>query len=110
MVACFASHVHRVQQILELAVRHGRKVVYVGRSMVRNMTTAQELGYLKVPGGTLIELNDIEQYPEDQVVVISTGSQGEPLSALARMANREHPIVQVGSGRHGAAGVLADSG
>lgn len=98
VVACFASHVHRVQQILNLAVRHGRKVVYVGRSMVRNMTTAQELGYLKVPGGTLIELNDIEQYPEDQVVVISTGSQGEPLSALARMANREHPIVQVGSG------------
>ncbi len=98
VVACFASHVHRVQQILNLAVRHGRKVVYVGRSMVRNMTSAQELGYLSVPGGTLIELNDIEQYPEDRVVVISTGSQGEPLSALARMANREHPIVQVGSG------------
>jgi ribonuclease J len=98
VVACFASHVHRVQQILNLAVRHERKVVYVGRSMVRNMTTAQELGYLRVPGGTLIELNDIEQYPEDRVVVISTGSQGEPLSALARMANREHPIVQVGSG------------
>ncbi|WP_341729865.1 ribonuclease J [Brooklawnia sp.] len=98
VVACFASHVHRVQQILNLAVRHGRKVVYVGRSMVKNMTTAQELGYLKVPGRTLIELNDIDRYPEDQVVVISTGSQGEPLSALARMANREHPIVKVGEG------------
>ncbi|WIY81565.1 ribonuclease J [Propionimicrobium sp. PCR01-08-3] len=98
VVACFASHVHRVQQILNLAVRHGRKVVYVGRSMVRNMGTAQELGYLKVPGGTLIELNDIERYPDEKVVIISTGSQGEPLSALARMANREHPIVQVGQG------------
>lgn len=98
VVACFASHVHRVQQILNLAVQHGRKVVYVGRSMVKNMTIAQELGFLKVPGGTLIELKDIDDYPEDQVVVISTGSQGEPLSALARMANREHPVVKVGPG------------
>lgn len=98
VVACFASHVHRVQQVLDLAVAHGRKVVYVGRSMVRNMTTAQELGYLKVPGGTLIELAQIDQYPDDKVVIISTGSQGEPLSALARMANREHPVVQVGKG------------
>lgn len=98
VVACFASHVHRVQQIMDLAVDYGRKVVYVGRSMVRNMTTAQELGFLRVPAGTLIELKDVENYPDDQVVIVSTGSQGEPLSALARMANREHPAVRVGSG------------
>lgn len=98
VVACFASHVHRVQQVMDLAVVHGRKVVYVGRSMVRNMATAQQLGFLRVPGGTLIELNDIGKYPADKVLIISTGSQGEPLAALARMANHEHPVVQVGPG------------
>ena len=98
VVACFASHVHRVQQVIDLAVQYKRKVVYVGRSMVRNMTTAQELGFLKVPGGTLIELVQIDDYRDDQVLIISTGSQGEPLSALSRMANREHPNVQVGKG------------
>ncbi len=98
VVACFASHVHRVQQVIDLAVQYKRKVVYVGRSMVRNMTTAQELGFLKVPGGTLIELGQIDDYRDDQVLIISTGSQGEPLSALSRMANREHPNVQVGKG------------
>ena len=98
VVACFASHVHRVQQVIDLAVQYRRKVVYVGRSMVRNMTTAQALGFLKVPGGTLIELGQIDDYRDDQVLIISTGSQGEPLSALSRMANREHPNVQVGKG------------
>ena len=98
IVACFASHVHRVQQVMNLAVEHGRKVAYVGRSMVRNMAIAAELGYLKVPGGTLIELNDIDKYPDDKVVVICTGSQGEPLSALSRIANREHPVLEVGPG------------
>ncbi len=98
VVACFASHVHRVQQVIDLAVQYKRKVVYVGRAMVRNMTTAQELGFLKVPGGTLIELGQIDDYRDDQVLIISTGSQGEPLSALSRMANREHPNVQVGKG------------
>ncbi|MDN5564832.1 MULTISPECIES: ribonuclease J [Luteococcus] len=96
IVACFASHVHRVQQVLDLAVKHDRKVVYVGRSMVRNMSVARDLGFLKVPGDTLIELKDIDNYRDDQVVVISTGSQGEPLSALSRIANREHPVIEVG--------------
>ena len=96
VVACFASHVHRVQQILNAAVLHGRKVVYVGRSMVRNMSVARDLGYLTVPGNTLIELKDIERYRDHELVIISTGSQGEPLSALARMANREHPAVAIG--------------
>ena len=98
IVACFASHVHRVQQVMDAAVAHGRKVVYVGRSMVRNMGVARDLGYLHVPGNTLIELRDIDNYKPDQVVIISTGSQGEPLSALSRMANREHPVIQLKAG------------
>jgi ribonuclease J len=98
IVACFASHVHRVQQVLNAAVAHDRKVVYVGRSMVRNMAVARDLGYLQVPGDTLIELRDIENHRPERVVIISTGSQGEPLSALSRMANREHPVVTLTRG------------
>ncbi|MHA6512118.1 ribonuclease J [Tessaracoccus sp. Z1128] len=98
IVACFASHVHRVQQVLNMAVRYDRKVVYVGRSMMRNMATARDLGYLKVPAGTLIELKDIDKYPKNKVVIVSTGSQGEPMAALSRIANREHPVIEVGPG------------
>ncbi|MCC6498226.1 MAG: ribonuclease J [Propionibacteriaceae bacterium] len=98
IVACFASHVHRVQQVMDAAVRHKRKVVYVGRSMVRNMTVARELGYLHVPENTLIDLKQIDNYREDEVVLISTGSQGEPLSALSRISNHEHPVVTAGPG------------
>ena len=98
IVACFASHVHRVQQVMDAAVRHGRKVVYVGRSMLRNMTVARELGYLRVPADTLIDLKQIENYRDDEVVIISTGSQGEPLSALSRISNHEHPVVSAGPG------------
>jgi ribonuclease J len=98
IVACFASHVHRVQQILDAAVAHRRKVVYVGRSMVRNMTVARDLGYLKVPGNTLIDQREIDDYRPGEVVIISTGSQGEPLSALSRMANREHPVIELTKG------------
>jgi ribonuclease J len=92
IVACFASHVHRVQQVLDAAVAHHRKVAFVGRSMVRNMGVARELGYLQVPGGLLVDLKEAEEMPPDQVVLISTGSQGEPMSALSRMAGRDHPI------------------
>ena len=98
IVACFASHVHRVQQVMDLAVKHHRKVVYVGRSMVRNMGIARDLGHLHVPGGTLVDLRDIDKYRDDEVVIISTGSQGEPLSALSRIANREHPVIEVAEG------------
>ena len=98
VVACFASHVHRVQQVLNLAVKHGRKVAYVGRSMVRNMATARDLGYLHVPANVLIEMKDIDKYRDDEVVIISTGSQGEPLAALSRIANREHPVIELGPG------------
>ncbi len=98
IVACFASHVHRVQQVLNAAVRHGRKVVYVGRSMVRNMTVARELGYLKVPEDTLIDLKQIDNYRDEEVVIVSTGSQGEPLSALSRISNHEHQVITAGPG------------
>ena len=98
IVACFASHVHRVQQVMNMAAKHGRKVVYVGRSMVRNMSTARDLGYLKVPAGSLIELKDIDKYADNEVVIISTGSQGEPMAALSRIANKEHPVIEVGPG------------
>lgn len=98
IVACFASHVHRVQQVLNVAVRHQRKVVFVGRSMVRNMGVARDLGYLNVPANTLISLDEIDNYAEDEVVIISTGSQGEPLSALSRIASREHKVIAAGAG------------
>ena len=98
IVACFASHVHRVQQVLNMAVEYGRKVVYVGRSMVRNMGIARDLGYLTVPPNTLIDLKQVEKYRPDEVVIISTGSQGEPLSALSRMANHEHQVIQLKPG------------
>jgi ribonuclease J len=92
IVACFASHVHRVQQALDAADDAGRKVCFVGRSMVRNMGVAGELGYLKVPPGILVEQREIDNLPPDKVVLICTGSQGEPMSALSRMASRDHQI------------------
>jgi ribonuclease J len=95
IVSCFSSHVHRVQQVMDAAAEHGRKVALVGRSMVRNMGVARDLGYLKVPsvhGGLLVDLKEAEEMPPDQIVLISTGSQGEPMSALSRMAGRDHPI------------------
>ncbi len=98
IVASFASHVHRIQQVLDLAVKHGRKVVYVGRSMVRNMAIARDLGFLTVPADTLIEMRDIDKYPANKVVIVSTGSQGEPMAALSRIANQTHPVVEVGPG------------
>ncbi len=92
IVACFASHVHRVQQVLDAAASHGRKVAFVGRSMVRNMGVARDLGYLRVPGGLMVDVRDVDDLPPDQVVLVSTGSQGEPMSALSRMASRDHQI------------------
>lgn len=92
IVACFASHVHRVQQVLDAAAAFGRKVAFVGRSMVRNMGVARDLGYLQVPRDLLVDAREIDALPPEKVVLISTGSQGEPLSALSRMANRDHPV------------------
>jgi ribonuclease J len=92
IVACFSSHVHRVQQVLNAADKAGRKVAMVGRSMVRNMGIAAELGYLHVPDGVLVDVKKLDNFPDDQVVLICTGSQGEPMAALSRMANRDHRI------------------
>ena len=92
IVACFASHVHRVQQVLDAAEQFGRKVGFVGRSMVRNMGVARDLGYLRVPADMLVDAREIDALPPEDVVLISTGSQGEPLSALSRMANGDHPV------------------
>lgn len=98
IVACFASHVHRVQQVMDVAAEHGRKVAYVGRSMVRNMGIARDLGYLDVPPGLLIDAKATADMPPDRVVLISTGSQGEPLSALSRIAQRNHNFVHIEEG------------
>ncbi len=95
IVACFASHVHRVQQVLDAAVGSDRVVAFVGRSMVRNMQIARDLNLLHVPDGVLVDLNEAEQLPSRRVLYVSTGSQGEPLSALSRMANCEHPTVRI---------------
>ena len=98
IVACFASHVHRVQQVMDTAAAHGRKVAYVGRSMVRNMGVARDLGYLKVPPNTLVDSKELAEYPPERTVLISTGSQGEPLSALSRIAQRNHNFVHIEEG------------
>ena len=96
IVASFSSHVHRVQQVIDIAALHGRKVVFIGRSMVRNMKIAEEMGYLKVPSDLVIDAKDLDQF-DDNVVLICTGSQGEPMAALSRMANGDHQI-RVGEG------------
>jgi len=96
IVASFSSHVHRVQQIIDVAALHGRKVVFIGRSMVRNMKIAEDMGYLNVPADLVIDAKDLDQY-DDNVVLICTGSQGEPMAALSRMANGDHQI-RVGEG------------
>ena len=95
IVACFASHVHRVQQVMLAAHKQGRHVALVGRSMIRNMGVARDLGYLTVPGGLLVDIKDLKDLPDDKVVLVSTGSQGEPLSALSRMANRDHHHIRI---------------
>jgi ribonuclease J len=98
IVACFASHVHRVQQVMDAAVAHRRKVAYVGRSMIRNMAVAGDLGYLHVPPDVLVDDREIGGYPPERTVLISTGSQGEPLSALSRIAQRNHSFVHIEEG------------
>ena len=92
IVASFSSHVHRVQQVIDAAAKHGRRVALLGRSMVRNMEIAEKLGYLHVPEGVFIDYKKAQQLPDDQIVYMSTGSQGEPMAVLSRMANLDHAI------------------
>lgn len=98
IVACFASNIHRVQQVLTAAEAEGRVVAFLGRSMLNNMRVAQELGYVKVPDWMVIPIDQVGQYPEEKVVIVSTGSQGEPLSALSLMSAREHKWIQLHKG------------
>lgn len=97
IVASFSSHVHRVQQVIDAAAANGRRVAFLGRSMVRNMTIAEDLGYLHVPDGVLIDYKKAKDLPDDKIVYMSTGSQGEPMAVLSRMANIDHAI-EVGEG------------
>ena len=98
IIATFASNVHRVQQVIDAAHNYRRKVAVAGRSLINTVTVAQELGYLKVPKNVLIDLEDVNKYPEDKIVIITTGSQGEPMSGLSRMAMNDHRKVQIMQG------------
>ena len=98
ILATFASNVHRIQQVVDAASRYNRKVAIVGRSMVNVVGIAQELNYLRIPEDTIIDIDEIGRYPKNRIVVICTGSQGEPLSALARIANGEHKTIEIEEG------------
>jgi ribonuclease J len=98
VVTCFASNIHRVQQVVDAAAAHGRKVSLVGRSMRKNVNIGRMLGHIDVPEGTFVQPREIDDFADERIVVISTGSQGEPLSALRRMAHRDHPQVELHKG------------
>src|SRR5688572_6062591 len=98
IVASFASHVHRVQQVLDAAAAHDRHVALIGRSMVRNMGIARDLGLLRIPGGLVVGMDEALNLPPNRIVLMSTGSQGEPMSALGRMANGDHRHVTIAPG------------
>ena len=98
IIATFASNVDRVQQIINSAYKYGRKVVVEGRSMVNVITTASELGYLNIPEKTLIDIDEMKNYPDEQIVLVTTGSQGESMAALSRMASNIHKKVSIKPG------------
>lgn len=98
LIATFASNIHRIQQAIDTAVRYGRKVGIAGRSMRENIAVAEELGFLKMPKGTLVELDELNRLPDEKTVLLTTGSQGEPMAALTRMANNDHRQVEIRPG------------
>jgi ribonuclease J len=98
IVTCFASNIHRVQQVVDAARAHGRKVVLVGRSMRKNINIGKMLGHIDVPDGIFVQPREANDFPDHKLVIVSTGSQGEPLSALRRMAHRDHPQVELHNG------------
>ena len=98
MVATFSSNIHRIQQIVNCAITHRRKVAVIGRSMLNAVKCAGDLGYLKIPDRVLIDISEIKNYTDDKIVIITTGSQGEPMSALSRMAASEHKQVEIKPG------------
>src|SRR2546427_749156 len=95
VIACFASNIHRIQQLLVAARESDRVVAFIGRSMVRNVQIASELGYLDVPPGVVVSVEDAGRHPGSRVMIVCTGSQGEPLSALSLMAVREHRHIEL---------------
>lgn len=95
IIAMFASNIHRVQQVVDCAVSFGRKICFIGRSMINVSTLAMEIGYLVIPRENLIEMDDLDRYPDEQILVLTTGSQGEPMSGLTRMAFAEHRKMQI---------------
>ena len=97
IIATFSSNVHRVQQIIDTSARHGRKVAITGRSMLNIVSAATELGYMKVPAGVLVDINDIKRFKPGEITLVTTGSQGEPMSALYRMAFSDHSQVSLDS-------------
>lgn len=98
MVATFSSNIHRIQQIVNSAYKFGRKVAIIGRSMVNAVRTSLELEYLNMPDNTLIDISEIKNYTDDKLVIITTGSQGETMSALSRIASNEHKQVSIRPG------------
>ena len=98
VVTCFASNIHRVQQVVDAAAAHGRKVSLVGRSMRKNVNIGRSLGHIEVPEGLMVPPRELDDWADERLVIISTGSQGEPLSALRRMAHRDHPQVELHQG------------
>jgi ribonuclease J len=98
LMACFSSHIHRIQQAIQIAHVHGRKFAVSGRSMIKNVNIARNLGYLRIPENAQIKLTDIDKYRPDELLILTTGSQGEPLSALSRMAWDDHPQVELQPG------------
>jgi ribonuclease J len=98
VVTCFASNIHRVQQVVDAAATHGRKVSLIGRSMRKNVNIGRMLGHIDVPEGMFVQPREISDFPDEKLVIVSTGSQGEPLSALRRMAHRDHPQVELHEG------------
>ncbi|MGE4095921.1 MAG: ribonuclease J, partial [Candidatus Binatia bacterium] len=98
LVATFASHIHRIRQVIDLSIKHGRGVGIVGKSLVGNIETARETGHLKIPADTLIEVNKLGDRDPQTVTLLTTGSQGEPLSALSRIATGDHPQVKISPG------------
>ena len=95
VITCFASNIHRVQQVVDAAQATDRKVALVGRSMRKYVNIGGQLGHIDIPEGMLVQLGEIDDFPDERLVIISTGSQGEPLSALRRMAHGDHPRVEL---------------
>src|SRR5204862_7144404 len=98
LVSTFASHLHRLQQVLDISARTERRVAIVGRGMIQNVATGERLGYLRVPPGLLVDLAEAQKLPPERVTILSTGSQAEPLSALTRIAMNNHKQVKIGPG------------